>query len=464
MSFLEQASTAAVPFSKEAEQSVVGALLARPKVTGEVIGTLLLPEHFHSRALRILFDRLVDAHYKDGSVDPLTIVELGGADLLGAWDCDKETAVTYVRRLAGAGEPHNAVAHAKLVKRDHDRRALLELAADITARASEPGADPERIAAEVSQRSMQVATNTVLSNEIISYGDLGRRFARRQEELRRLRKEGIELGAFFGLNFIDERVHGLKPGELFILAGEPGCGKSGVSFCAARAFAERQMKKPEDKRLGAFILSLEMGEEPTSDRFGQSEGFVDGGKLRDGTATDDEMAKIIQQWGRRQDIPLHFNFTSLLRTSQVRAMIVEAIRRHGVNLVVIDHMRYMDSDTKHDSKADEDEEKARFLKESIAKDLGVAVIVLAHTTKAVDTTDDRRPRLSHLRGGGMVAAHADYVAFQYRPAMHATEDEILDGSVRVTDSELIYEKNRHGLTGATPFHFDPSVMNTRDLI
>lgn len=463
MTFLEQAPTA-VPFSKEAEQTVVGALLARPKLAGEVIGTMLQAEHFHSKPLRVLYDRLVECYYRDGAADVLSIVESGGADLLAAWNCDKDAAVMYVRRLAGVSNPYDAVAHAKIVKRDHDRRALLELAADISARASEPGSDPEQLAAEVSQRSMQVATNTILSNEIISYGDLGRRFVARQAELRALRAAGIEVGIFFGQKFLDERIHGLKPGEVFVLGGEPGCGKSAVAFCATRAFAERQMTKPEDKRLGAFVLSLEMGEEPVGDRFGQSEGHVDGGKLRDGSADEDEMARIIDQWGRRSEIPLYFNFTSMLRASQLRALVVEAIRRHHVNLVVIDHMRYFDADRKFDSRADEDEEKARFLKEGIAKDLGVAVIVLAHTTKSVDNRDDRRPKLTDLRGGGMVAAHADFVAFMFRPAMHAEEDDILDGAVSLTDAELIYEKNRHGLTGIQPFFLDPSVMNTRDLI
>lgn len=452
-----------VPFSKEAERSVVGAMLARPKVTGEVIGTLIQPDHFHSRALRIVFDRLTDAYYTDGATDPLTIAERGGTELLTAWNCDMDTAVGFCRRLQADAIPGDAVAHAKIVRRDYDRRELLDLAAEITSEVRGDKA-PELIAAEASQRAMQVATSTLLSNEIISYGDLGRRFIQRQNELRAAREAGIELGVFFGLDFLDERIHGLKGGELMILGGEPGCGKSATAFCATRKFAERQMKKDADKRLGAFIVSLEMGEEPSGDRFGQSEGMVDGAKLRDGSATEDEMARIIKEWGSRKDIPLYFNFTSMIRAAQLRALIVEAVRRYKVNLVVIDHLRYFDADRRFDNAYDEDEAKARFLKENIAKDLGVAVIVLAHTTKAIEGVDDRRPRLSHLRGGGMVAAHADFVAFVYRPYMHAEEEQILNGEVSATDAELIYAKNRHGINDTSEFHLDPSIMYVRDVI
>lgn len=439
-------------------------MLARPRVIGEVVGTLLQAEHFYVRPYRILFETIVAAHYSDTGSDPLSIVESAGKKLTETWMVEKDEVVTRVRALAGRGQPQEAVAHAKIVKRDSDRRALLELSADITAQVGAEENSPEVIAAETSQRAMQVATSTSLSNEIISYGDLGREFVGRQKQLRADRAAGIETGVFFGLKFLDDRIHGLKGGELLVLGGEPGCGKSGVSFCATRLFADRQMKKPTDKRLGAFILSLEMGKDPAGDRFGQSEGHVDGAKLRDGTATDDDMASIIKNWGSRKDIPLHFNFTSMIRAAQLRAMVVEAIRRHKVNLVVIDHMRYFDSDRRFDNAYDEDEAKARFLKESIAKDLDVAVIVLAHTTKAIDAMDDRRPRLSHLRGGGMVAAHADFVCFMYRPYMHADDDQILDGEVSATDAELIWAKNRHGLTDTSRFYFDPSVMHTRDEI
>lgn len=453
-----------VPFSKEAEQSVVGGMLARPRLTGEVVGTLLQPEHFHSRALRILFDRLVDAHYKDGSSDALTIVELGGADLLAAWACDKDTAVTYVRRLAGAADPHDAVAHAKLVKRDHDRRALLEMAADITARASEAGADPEVIAADASQRSMQVATSVLLSNDILSYGDVGRRFHKRQLEYQAARAAGIEIGVHFGLDFLDSRLHGLQPTEMMILSGEPGVGKSAVAFASATNFAKRQMKKPLEHRIGTLILSLEMGENPTSDRLAQTEGGVDSAVLRDGSVTDDQLARIAREWGKGMDIPLYFNFTSLLRASQARAIITEAIRRHNVGLVVIDHMRYLDADQRFDSAADEDEAKARFLKEAVAKDLNCAVVLLCHTTKSIEHRDERRPTLSDLRGGGMVAAHADAVAFVYSQWRNATVDAQLDGEVSRNDMELIWEKTRHGLTDPTDFFMDPSIMLIRDRI
>jgi replicative DNA helicase len=259
-------------------------------------------------------------------------------------------------------------------------------------------------------------------------------------------------------------MHGLKPTELWILAGEPGVGKSAVAFGAATQFARRQMLKPEEQRISTLVLSLEMGEGPTADRLAQNEGGVDSAKLRDGSITEDELARIVKNWRTNEGIPLYFNFTSMLRASQARALISEAIRRYNVGFVVVDHMRYFNADERYDNAAEEDEAKARFLKESVAKDLNCVVALLAHTTKAIENRDDRRPRLSDLRGGGMVAAHADAVSFVYSNYRNVDEDEAFERGVARTDMEMIWEKNRHGLTEPTLFTLDPSVMVVRDRI
>lgn len=457
---MSSASTT-VPFSREAEESVVGAMLARPKIIGEVVGSMLQAEHFHMAPHRVLFDTMVDAYFTDQPIDALSIATAAGQALRDSWG---EDVTERCRELAGRATPHEAVAHATLIKRDFDRRLLLEIGRDLQAHVLANAKAPDVLAANASQRAMEVATSRLLARDILDFATLGRNFIKYQKELIAAREEGIELGVKFGMRFLDDYLRGLKATELFILAGEPGVGKSWVAWLAALAFAERQMKKPADKRMGTFVLSLEMAEEPSSARLAQSLSGVDGGRMREGDVTNDELARIIELWGGRKDIPMYFNFTSMLRASQLRALVIEAINRYNIGLVVIDHMRYFDADNRFDNRADEDEEKARFLKESIAKDLDVAVICLAHTTKGIEATDDRRPRLSHLRGSGQVAAHADFVAFAYQPYLHASDADIEEGKVARTDAELIWAKNRHGLTGTANFHFDPSRGYARDHI
>jgi replicative DNA helicase len=148
--------------------------------------------------------------------------------------------------------------------------------------------------------------------------------------------------------------------------------------------------------------------------------------------------------------------------SQMRALVVEAIRKHNVGLIVVDHFRMFDPDRRINNANQEDEAKARFLKEDIAKDLNVAVICLAHTVKLRRGEDgDGRPQLSDLRGSGQTAAHCDVVGFMHMPWMFATDDEKL-GNVKESDAEMIYRKNRAGKLGTALFDFMPDVMQIHD--
>jgi replicative DNA helicase len=451
------------PRSPEAEASVVGQMLARPSVVGEVIGTTLQPAHFFEPALRRLFHEIVAAYYADDPIDALVIGEHAAKQLARAWRCSESEAVHKVQELAAAQRipQGRAPEHALLIKRDADYRSLLDLAATAQTLVHDEQHEPDEVAALVSQTAMQIATSTLLTHEIVSFDELGVRLVRQMQREMAARAQGLELGAYFGLKFLDNHLRGLRPTELLILAGEPGAGKSAVSWVAAQRFAERQMEKPEDRRVATFVLSLEMGEEPSNVRLGQANTGIDGGRLREGKTDEDDLRAIVRAWRAKKGIPLYYNFTSTLRASQMRALIVEAIRRHNVGLVVIDHMRYFDMDGRYGSQTEEEEAKARFLKEDIAKTLNVAVIVLAHTTKAIEGREDRRPRLSDLRGSGQVAAHADFVGFVHRPYNAASQSDKDDGLVSRTAAELIWAKARHAPDTTAPFHFDPSTMTVR---
>jgi len=450
------------PHSLEAERSVLGRIMASgPGIAGEVIGTLLAPSHFYAPAHQTLYETIYENYYADLPLDALTVGEKASKRLAGIWNCDENDAIVRVRDMAIAQTTFqgNPIDHAQVVKRHADLRNLLDLTTAVQHEVATEERDPEEIAARLSEQAMRIATSRLLTHEILPFGELGRRYLRQARQLAQARQQGLEIGAYFGLSFLDKYLRGLKPTELLIVGGEPGVGKSAVMWKAAMKFAERQARKPEDMRIGTLILSLEMGEEQSNLRLAQTIAQRDGGKLREGDISEGDFKRITYEWGRRKDLPLYFNFASSLRVSQMRALVVEAIRRHNVGLVLIDHFRYFDLDRRLRNPIDEDEEKARFLSNSIAKDLNVACVCIAHTTKGIENTPDRRPNLSHLRGSGQVAAHADFVGFIYRPFTYADERDKEIGAVSETDAEMIWRKNRHGIDGVAAFYFNPQTMD-----
>lgn len=447
----------APPHSLEAERSVIGQMLAGgTKLSGEVIGTQLAPTDFYAPAHQIIFDAIYNSYFSDDPIDPLSIGEIASKQLGRLWSCDENDAIVRVRDLAvGQQFAGSVIDHSKVVKRHAHYRKILDLAASAVKEVGDEKRSPEEIASLVSHQAMRIATDSLLTHELLSFGDLGRNFLKHMELLKQAKEQGIELGAYFGLPFLDRYLRGLQPTELWILAGEPGAGKSFVGVKAAMNFAERQMKQQPGNEVATLVLSLEMGETPNNMRVAQVLASLDGTKLREGSQSPEELTRIEVEWGKRQKLPMYFNFTSHMRASQMRALAVEAIRRHNVGLILIDHMRYFDMDERYDNKTDEDEAKARFLKESIAKDLNCAVICLAHTTKGIESSPDRRPQLSHLRGSGQVAAHADFVSFMYRPYKYAEDADKINGVVTETDAEMIWAKNRHGLDDSDQFYFRP---------
>lgn len=453
----------APPHTSDAERSVLTQIMARgEKVAGQLIGALLEPKHFYSAAHRAIYEQMYENYYAGEQLDAITIGQGCSHRLAQLWHCEPEEVITRVKELSDGGIGGDVISHARIIKSDFDKRQLLQVAAEMEKDVEDGELEPEEIGARASHAAMRVATNTLLTQEIISFGDQGRRYVKEASKEMAAHQQGIELGAYFGLGFLDDWTRGIRPSELMFLGGEPGVGKTAVIANAMRRFAERQMKNPAERRIGGFWVSLEMGEMEDYTRTAQSLTKIDGSRLREARQSKADMQRIIQEWGRRKEIPLYANYSSTLRASQLRALIVEAIRRHNTGLVVIDHFRYFDMDKRYRDANQEDEEKARFLKESIAKDLNVAVICLAHTTKAIEAKEDRRPTLSHLRGSGQVAAHADFVAFMYRPYMHASEMAKNNGQVMDTDAEMIWRKNRYNPDGVAPFYFEPHTMTVGD--
>jgi replicative DNA helicase len=447
-----------LPHSAEAERSVLGQMLADSKLIGEVLGTKLSHNDFYIPAHKLIFEAIGIAYYADDPTDPLSIGETIAMKLGTLWSCTENDAIVRVRDLAiGQSFTGSVIDHARVVKKHSDMRALVDLAKSVEKAVEEEQKSPEEIAGLASHNAMRIATSTLLTHDLHSFGDLGRRYITDLKTLVAAHAQGIELGAKFGLDFIDKYTRGLQPTELFFGAGEPGVGKSSVFWTAGLKFAERQMKKHPDERIGTLVLSLEMGEGPSNIRIAQQLARINGGKLREGDVSQADIQAITLEWGKRKDLPIYFNFTSALRVSQMRTLIVEAIRRYNVGLVVIDHFRHFDMDERYQSKTEEDEDKVKALSQ-MCKDLNIAVICIAHTTKGVENTPDGRPHLSHLRGSGQIAAEADFVAFVYRPYTYADDEQKLSGAVTETMAELIFRKNRHGLDGIVPFHMKLDTM------
>lgn len=449
-----------LPQAAPIEESIVGCLLGNPKRCSEIM-TILLPDHFGSPAMRMLFDGLRNAYFDDTPIDPITIGQPIARQLAAMWQAPENEVVPRVQALATAQalSTPSLRDHAALVRRTADRRAIMLLAAAAGAEAAKDDISPEAIAGEISTRALAIASDTLVAQEITDFGEEGRDFLRTMRYEMQAAAQGVELGAMSGLTAIDEYTRGMRPGRLYMVGGEPGSGKSGVYWRVGLNYAIAQAKRPEKERMATLIISMEMGKQDSNGRFAQTLAGIDGRAIQQATLSTTELAKITEEWARKKDIPLYLSYPPTMRASAIQALVAESIRRHNVGLVIIDHFRMWDLDRRLESKNDEDEEKVRFLKERLARAMNVAVVCLAHTRKPDAGRQGGRPQMADLRGSGQIAAHADMVSFVYRPVMYASQEDIDSGKVDENQAEIIHRKNRQGPLGTGYLYFDPSVMD-----
>ncbi len=446
------------PTNVAAEWSVLGHMLNSPAVIGEVIGVPLEQADFSQPDTRAVYAASVERHYQGKPVDPLIVGEIVREELARSWNADPAHVGTLLeRRTREAMVTGSVLEHAGIVKRLSTNRKLMDTCYQALSAITEGRVTPEEIGDQLSSSALQVTAGTQRRSELMSWMDTGRDFVTQLQRVIKARQQGLEVGVYTGLPFIDEYTVGISPGELCFLAGEPGSGKSATAWAAGLGFAARQLTRPEEKRVGTLLLSMEMNLYGSTMRIVQSLTGIDGTRLREGAINESDYRHILREWKDREALPIYFNFASNFRTSQMRALIAEGIRRHNIGFVIIDHFRMIDTDRSYQNNNDADEAKVRFLKESVCKDLNVAVMCLAHTVKARDR-DNPKPRMGDLRGSGMISAFADQIGFLWSPYKYMSDQARVEMSASPSDVELLWEKNRWGSPATAQLMFKAETM------
>lgn len=239
---------------------------------------------------------------------------------------------------------------------------------------------------------------------------------------------------------LDEMMAGgMRPGELIIIAGRPGMGKTTLGMNIV-SFVVTELKK------GALVFSLEMTAEALMERIISAQASVYLQKLRKKSLSDEDLSRVIKAAGMLTDNNLKIDPTPALRPSELRAR-ARRIKRKNPNLAVImvDYLQLMRPDRTHNLRTHELEEISASLK-SLAKELNIPVIALAQLNRNSARVENKRPTMSDLRDSGALEQDADTVALIYR-------DDSIDNPKRGI-AELIIDKQRNGETGTIELVFN----------
>lgn len=244
-------------------------------------------------------------------------------------------------------------------------------------------------------------------------------------------------GISTGFDIIDNITGGFKGGELWMIGGRPGMGKT--------SFACNSILKSAKKDGRPLIFSLEMTDQVLIERLGALESGIESNRINLGLMNEEEMVNLEEAWKRLEPIPIYMDSDFLVTVEYIESIIRKFKAQADINTVWIDYIQLLAERT-----AESTHELGRISRamKLLAKELNVTIVLLAQLNRNLENRDDKRPLLMDLRQSGNLEEDPDIVAFLYR-------DKMYNPDTRFTDRmEFIIRKHRNGPIGTINLRFE----------
>jgi len=422
-----------IPYSLEAEMSVLGAILISPDVYEE-IAEMLSADDFYLPNHRDIYDSIINLYLKSRSIDLVTLLDNLVSKSPHPDDSARNTAKEYFMRLSdNVPVVGNIKEYAGIVKEKSLRRKLIGISNDIVKMAYEDPSGSDIIIDRAEQLIFALNQGAIKQDFVHVKHIMAGVFAGiHSMESDRDAAKGIASG-FSG---IDRTLVGMSSGDLIVIGARPGVGKT--------AFALNVAMNAAAKKKTIAIFELEMTKEEIVTRFLTSESFVDNYKLRTGMLTAADWSKLTEAGSRISECAIYIDDTPSMTVTGMKAKLRQLKK---LDLVIIDHLQLMQTDRGNGNRVQEISDISKNLK-ILAKELGVPVITCAQLSRGPESRDNKRPMLSDLRESGSIEQDADVVMFLYR------DDYYKESVEKHNRAEIIFSKNRHGSLGTVEVGFE----------
>lgn len=430
-----------LPFSLEAEQSVLGAVLLDSSCMDRVAEILPRPDFFYQTNNSLIYSVMLDMFTVGKPIDFVTVLE----HLKETKGFDEANGKTYLLQLAQlVPSISNVESYARIVRDKYDIRTLITTARDILEEASSGAADASTLLDAAEQRIFDIRRGKNMQglqriDEVI---------VQTFDRLDLLNSPDANLykGVPTGIKELDDTITGLNRTDFILLGARPGMGKTSFALNIARHAAVKAGKK-------VAFFSLEMGREQLTSRLLSTEAMVSGTKLRTGKLDDDEWVRLIEAGDILSKADIYLDDTPSITIPEMKAKLR---RLKNVDLVIIDYLQLMTSSQKIDNRVQEISQITRNMK-IMAKELNVPVLALSQLARDSEKRTNHRPVLSDLRDSGSIEQDADIVLFLYREEYYQDSETPSENSDH-NSGECIVAKNRHGETKTVPLHWQGEFM------
>lgn len=429
-----------LPHHAEAEKYVLGGIMRDPEVLDEVI-EVLKPEDFYLPVHRRIFQAIETLYRRGEPVDYITVLNEIGPERI-----DEVGGLEYLYRLATQTPLALDFEHyLKIVKEKALRRMILKTVEDTAKLCFSSDTDLDTILSDLERNVFRISQDE-LRGGYRHIRDLLKQALENLEGY--LKDRSPASGVPTGFYELDDLTNGFQNGDLVIIAGRPGMGKTAFILNVALHAVQKTGK-------AVLFFSLEMSGEQLVRRLLSTDARVDQNALQKGRLNAEKWEKVIRSAERLQRLPFYIDDGTYLT---VPMMISKARRLHAelrrsnppvdLGMVVVDYLQLLAGDARAERRELEVSMTTRGLK-MMAKELKVPVVALSQLNRGVEARSNKRPLLSDLRESGAIEQDADLILFLYR-------DELYDpDSPHRGIAEVIIGKQRNGPLGSSELAFFP---------
>ena len=420
-------SESLVPCAPEAEEAVLGSVLVHQDALLEVRG-FLLPDMFHDERRAWIYAAMLAISDRREPPDYLRVRD----ELARAGKLDEVGGTPYLTRLLHETLVISYAEHyARMVERAARRRNLIAAASRIAMLAYDEQTDVDTVMDRAESALFDV-TQRITKSDLrpLSVG-IDRVFDRINKSL----DTHAALGVPTGLRDFDRLTGGLLEDEYIVVAAPPSMGKS--------AFIGKIAKHVAGMGLTTAVFSLEMGIRQWAQRYLSTETGIDQHRIRLVNLNEADVSRLDHAAGPLSALPLYIDDTPDLTPNELRAKARRLHARLPLSLIIVDYAQLMtDPSNAGQGRVLELEGISRSLK-SLARELGIPLLVASQVSRGVTNRDNKRAQLSDTLGSGAFERDADMWITLHRESYYQEVDEPPDFEV----AEVIIRKNRNGPVG-----------------
>lgn len=327
-----------------------------------------------------------------------------------------------------------------ILKEKSAKRKLLALSNEIMQMVKNPDNESEHIISTINHsiNGIDGAKNSDIKVYDV-YDLLKKRYYELEESTT---GSNLQAGIMSGISTIDDMTNGFKDGDYIVIAARPSMGKSALMMNMAYNIATNTYNPP------VLVISIEMKKEKLIDRLFSFASGLDQNIIKYGNVRNEHLNRYANVIDNIDNGRIFITDKPSVTTAQIKSIIRNHQRKHGVGIVFIDYMAKIRYSNPKDDEYNGITQISSDLKEC-SRELNIPLVCLAQLNRAVEGRPNKRPIMSDLKGSGSIEADADTIGLLYRPGYYGRE-ELIKQKYSPDDemvAELVIAKNREGLTG-----------------